>query len=710
MNVFELVATLTLNKSSYEEGLKDAQEDATDTSSGIGALFSKAGLSMAVVGATAVAVGKKAVDAVVDITEQSVSAYSSYEQLTGGVKKLFGTSADEIMNLAQNAYKTAGMSANEYMDTVTSFSASLISSLGGNTKEAVDYADRAITAMSDNANTFGTDMESVQNAFMGFAKENYTMLDNLKLGYAGTKEGMKQLISDASEMTGAMSTLGVTVDSTDMSFANIVNAIAVVQENMGIAGTTAKEASSTIEGSIKMVKASWENLLTAMADPDGDMTTAIDNFSESLSTAGSNVIPAVMRALNGLGEVLSQAVPELFTELVSALESYLPNFTSSCMKLGANLISGIGKALPSLLEGLIEALTAWAEGLADNADDYASAYIDLAEGIVEALIRALPKIWTDALPRVIEAIIKMIPELIVAIIDAMIEAVGQLGDALADSFGPIIESIGNTIVNGFKSAIGSVKNFFSSTIPSLGQSLADGISNIPSKFEEMVTNIAFNLGHGLTKIKDWVSNVGSTLSSTIPQVISTATEFFSELPSKIAEFLSTALSSIREWATNMLATIRQRVPQMINQIVTYFAELPSKLAEIGRNAIEGFIKGFEEKWEAFKQKLAEMVQNVKDAFQTGLDTHSPSRWFKWLGEMCVDGFNAGLDSFTAPTSIVTGLKDSTVSSLQSVGGSVGGTTYNQTINVNQQISTADELARAVRIESRYGLMRGTALG
>ena len=266
--------------------------------------------------------------ALINVGKQAIESYADYEQLVGGVDTLFKESSKTVQEYANNAYKTAGISANEYMDTVTSFSASLISSLGGDTKKASEYANRAIIDMSDNANKMGTDMSMIQNAYQGFAKQNYTMLDNLKLGYGGTKEEMARLIQDASKMTDVQKELGITVDSSSMSFGNIVNAISVVQKQMGIMGTTSKEASTTISGSVNSMKASWQNLLTGMADDNANFEQLINNFVDSVLTVGDNIIPRIQTVITGISKMISgllkELVPKLVKEIPPLLQQTLP--------------------------------------------------------------------------------------------------------------------------------------------------------------------------------------------------------------------------------------------------------------------------------------------------------------------------------------------------------------------------------------------------
>lgn len=267
---------------------------------------------------------KKLSGAVVNVGKQAIESYAEYEQLVGGVETLFKDSAGIVEDYANKAYKTAGLSANEYMETVTSFSASLLQSLGGDTKKASEYSNRAIIDMSDNANKMGTAMESIQNAYQGFAKQNYTMLDNLKLGYGGTKEEMARLITDASKLTGVQKELNLTVEDGNMSFGNIVNAISVVQKNMGIMGTTSKEASSTIQGSVNAMKSSWKNLLTAIADDNKDLSKSVDEFVDSAVTASKNLVPRIKVAVEGIKKLISSIVTEVFPKLKKEIPELKP--------------------------------------------------------------------------------------------------------------------------------------------------------------------------------------------------------------------------------------------------------------------------------------------------------------------------------------------------------------------------------------------------
>lgn len=331
----------------------------------MGGVAAKAGKAIAAglaAGATAVGV----------LAKQSLDSYADYEQLVGGVETLFGaggksveeyaasvgksvdevrrtyndliTGQEAVMEDAANAYKTAGMSANEYMETVTSFAAALTSSLGGDTMAAAEYARIAVTDMADNANKMGSNMESIQNAYQGFAKQNYTMLDNLKLGYGGTKEEMERLLKDAEKLSGIKYDIS--------SYADIVDAIHVVQTEMGITGTTAAEAEKTISGSIASTKAAWKNLLTGFADDEADLELLIGNLVESATTAVRNVVPRIAQILSGISQAMTQIMPIVSAELPAILSELLPGVINGAVAL----INGLVAALPSLLGILIAQL------------------------------------------------------------------------------------------------------------------------------------------------------------------------------------------------------------------------------------------------------------------------------------------------------------------------------------------------------------------
>ena len=342
MEIFRILGTIAVSNSDAVRSIDEITDLAGGAADIIGNAFTAIGNAALAVGkviATGLAV---AATAIAGLTAQSVSTYANYEQLVGGVETLFKDAQSAVMGYAEEAYRTAGMSANQYLETVTSFSASLIQSLDGDTQAAAEKANQAITDMSDNANKMGTDIGSLQYAYQGFAKQNYTMLDNLKLGYGGTKEEMKRLLEDAEKISGVKYDLS--------SYADIVDAIHVVQTEMGITGTTAAEASGTISGSAGSTKATWENLVTGLGDDNADLTALIDTFINSLLTSADNVIPRIEKIFDGIGVLIEELVPKIAEKLPVMLQSILPGLLTGAVALLSSLVS----ALPGLLQIVLD--------------------------------------------------------------------------------------------------------------------------------------------------------------------------------------------------------------------------------------------------------------------------------------------------------------------------------------------------------------------
>ena len=351
MNIFELFGTISIDNARANRAIDETTGHARSASNvfaKIGSVAAKAGKIAAVgIGAAATAIGK--------LTKDAVAAYADYEQLVGGVETLFKDSSDTVLDYAHNAYKTAGMSANQYMDTVTAFSASLLQSLGGDTAKAAQYADLAITDMADNANKMGTSIGDIENAYKGFSKQNFTMLDNLKLGYGGTKTEMQRLLKDAEKIQKAH---GKTVKYSINSYADMVEAIHVVQEEMGITGTTAEEAGTTIQGSVGMMKAAWTNFLTGMADSNQDFDALTTNLVQSVITVANNLVPRLIETVPRLVAGIAEIGTQLATYLPDIVSSLLPALISGAV----TLVSGLVKQIPALLSAVGTAIsTAWTD-------------------------------------------------------------------------------------------------------------------------------------------------------------------------------------------------------------------------------------------------------------------------------------------------------------------------------------------------------------
>lgn len=427
--------------------------------------------------ATAAKVGAAAVGAaatgIAVLIKNALNNYAEYEQLVGGVDTLFKDSSAKVQEYAANAYKTAGLSANEYMDTVTSFSASLLQSLGGDTEAAADMANVAITDMSDNANKMGTDMASIQNAYQGFAKQNYTMLDNLKLGYGGTKEEMQRLIDDANALNAAQ---GKYTNYSIESYADIVSAIHDVQVEMGIYGTTADEASTTIQGSVSSMKAAWVNLLVGIADDNANFKTLTEQFVDSLVAVGEDIIiPRINIIIQGLTQLITEASQTIIPLAVQILLENLPSIVAAGMDLIIALVSGILDNIDMLIDCVLEMVDVIVDKLIDNLPKLIDGGIRLIAALANGLIRAIPNL-VSKIPQIISSIVKGIISGIPAIFD--------VGKNIVEGLWNGIKSMGSwvsgKVKDFFGGIVGGVKDFLGIHSPSkvfagIGGFMAEGL-------------------------------------------------------------------------------------------------------------------------------------------------------------------------------------------------------------------------------------------
>lgn len=508
--------------------------------------------------------------AFINVGKQAVQSYAQYEQLVGGVDTLFKDSSAKVLDYANNAYKTAGMSANQYMETVTSFSASLISSLDGDTEKASEVANRAIIDMSDNANKMGTDISMIQNAYQGFAKQNYTMLDNLKLGYGGTKAEMERLISEASQMTEVQKELGITVADGDMSFANIANAISVVQKNMGLMGTTASEASGTITGSTGSMKSAWENLVTGIADDNANFEQLVDNLVVSIvgkdGEGGfiNNMLPRIQTALDGIVKMV-----------VSLTDTLLPQIVVIGTDLILNLVNSINENMPALLESASTILNTLINGIATLLPALLPVAISLVETLVNAIVGALPmmlQMGIQMLVTLAEGLASMLPDLIPLAINTVLTLV----ETLIDNIDLIIDA-GIALILG----------------------LADGL--------------IFALPDLIDKAPVIITKLINAIINNFPKIVQMAGQLIGKM------------------ATGLIASIPRlltAIPEIIAQLVGGFFRLDWEIKNIGTNLIKGIWEGISGSFEWLKGKLTSWVGNVTDFLMRMFGINSPSKLFK----------------------------------------------------------------------------------
>lgn len=462
MDVFDLFAKISLDTSEYEQAVKGASADGQQLAKSWSGFGQKISAAFSVLGKAAVAGAGAATAAVGVLTKSSLDAYSSFEQLTGGVETLFKESADTVMEYADNAYKTAGMSANQYMETITSFTGTLLRSLDGDTAAAAEYANMAITDMADNSNKMGVSLETLQQTYQSLARGNYEMLDSLNLGFAGTKAGLQEMLQAAEEYAAKN---GQVRDFSVDSYADIVEAIHLVQQEMGITGTTAQEASSTIEGSVNSMKAAWENLLTGIADENANLPELVEQFADSFETAMDNVMPRIVQIFGGIGDAVLEAAPIIAEQIPPMVESLLPSLLNAV----ASLVASVAEQLPSLLTILTDSITQFADYLTNNMDEVFDVGLEIIYNIVEGI--------RDALPDLLYSAAKLVTSFGVEVLDHSDEIL-QIGVNIVFA---IIEGIANAVADFGEAALGLIARFlhiWDGNMDSFGQIGTNAVNSI----------------------------------------------------------------------------------------------------------------------------------------------------------------------------------------------------------------------------------------
>lgn len=597
MNVFDLVAKLTLDKSGYEDGVNEAQGSFSKLASGVG----KGLATVAKVGAAAVGAAATGVAA---LTKMGIEGYAQYEQLTGGVETLFGKSGDAVMKYAENAYKTSGLSANQYMETVTSFSASLIQSLDGDTAKAANVADMAITDMADNANKMGTSIEMIQNAYNGFAKGNFTMLDNLKLGYGGTQEEMKRLLADAEKISGIKYDIS--------SFADVSEAIHVMQQEMGIAGATAAEAATTIEGSLSMMKAAWQNLVVGMADENANMEVLIGNFVESVTTAAGNLLPRIQQTLTGIGKLVEGIAPIVASALPTMVSSVLPSLLNAAVTMVTTVFNSIPGLVSSMLPVIIQA-----------ALDILSAFLNVIKNNFGNLLQT----GVEALLQVVTGLSNAIPEIIETAMVIMLELV-------------------NTLTNPT-----NLSNLLNAALVMIEKIVQGLIYNLPKLIEaavKLIENLVIfitepgNLQKLLSMALKLIFTIMNGLLNAIPQLVTAAVQLIMSLVNYILD--PGNLSMLINMALQIVIAIANGLIKAAGELIRGAGELIGKLcdkfentnwSEIGKTIINGLWSGLKTAW-----------NSVTSWFSTAWDSlfnRSASVSANSSGKMSVKGYATGLN-------------------------------------------------------------------
>lgn len=678
-NKSSIVLNMNLNASGFARGIKsvigsvknmnESMKDATNSASKMSSVMKGIGSSAIKVGKGLAVAGAAAATAVTALVSKSVGAFSDYEQLTGGVETLFGSGGRSVEEYAQSvgksvsdiqgkydslmsaqnavlenankAYMTAGMSANEYMDTVTGFSASLISSLGGDTNKAADYANSALVDMSDNANKMGTDMESIKNAYQGFAKQNYTMLDNLKLGYGGTQEEMKRLLSDAEKLTGQRYDIS--------SFADITQAIHAIQTQMDITGTTAKEASTTISGSWGSLKAAFQNVLVGLTTGGDMFDQSLDALINTAVTFGQNIIPAIKGALSGVGylieglaPVIGETIPPLINDLaptlansaVSLISSLVNGLTQNATQFSECLsnmiivaVAGISTVVPQLLDAASKIVSNLMQGLTNSMPQIVNGAVTLIEGLVNGLVNNIPLLIMGAvqlvtslanglienLPRIIDAGVNLITgivsasysmmpqiiqngmQLVVNLAVGLVRAIPQLIAALPRITGAIVK--GFKSVNWFDLGLQLIKSIWEG-IKSIGSEMWNGVKEKTSELWGGVKNV---VSEKLNNIKSTYDAHGRGLKGATFAAIE-----------GVKEYYRTGYDAINQLTGGKLGEVVNKVSEKMEAVKGKFSEAFGNVKNTVMTIFENIKNGITEKISAAVNKVKEIFGSIAD--------------------------------------------------------------------------------------------------
>ena len=707
-NKSSIVLNMNLNASGFARGIKsvigsvknmnESMKDATNSASKMSSVMKGIGSSAIKVGKGLAVAGAAAATAVTALVSKSVGAFADYEQLTGGVETLFGAGGRSVEEYAQSvgksvsdiqgkydslmsaqnvvlenankAYMTAGMSANEYMDTVTGFSASLISSLGGDTNKAADYANSALVDMSDNANKMGTDMESIKNAYQGFAKQNYTMLDNLKLGYGGTQEEMKRLLSDAEKLTGQKYDIS--------SFADITQAIHAIQTQMDITGTTAKEASTTISGSWGSLKAAFENTLVGLTTGGEMFDQSLDALVDSAKTFGQNVIPAITGALSGVGSLIESLAPVIVAELPSMVSDILPHLVSAAKSLVTGLISqlpALGKAvldaIPSIFDGMTDVigessvgkLKGSFEGLKNTITDTFSNIGPMLKDFCEGGIST----FCDALSTAMD-----LASGAISVIEALSPVIGAVAGAIITYKGAVLlwnaAETAKNVVMGISTAaqwalnVAMTANPIGIVIVAIGALVgafivlwnkSEGFRNfwinLWEKVKAIVTSAWEGIKAGFEKIKNGISAVKEKVSTMWNGVKEKTSELWGGVKNAVSEKLNNiksaydahgrglkgatfaAIEGVKEYYRTGYDAINQltggKLGEVVNKVSEKMEAVKGKFSEAFGNVKNTVMTIFENIKNGIVEKITAAVDTVKNVFTKISDTVS-SVWDK----------------------------------------------------------------------------------
>ena len=723
----------------------DTKLDGSGFSEGLSRMGNLAAKGLKVVGAS-LAAASVAVGA---LAKQSLDAYSDYEQMVGGVKTLFGTEAasveeyaasvgksvgevrgeydalvaaqNKVFADAKNAYKDAGMSANAYMQTVTSFSARLLQGLGGDSQKAAEIANMAVVDMSDNVNKMGSSMTDVQNAYQGFAKQNYTMLDNLKLGYGGTQAEMARLINDSGVLGDTMTVTAETVNN--VSFDKIIEAIHTIQTEMGITGTTAKEASTTIAGSVSQMSAAWTNWLTALADPSQDLSQLTTALLDSIVNVGKNVVPRLMEILPALGSGLVSLASGLAGYIPGAVQQLLPSLVTGAI----SLLQGLAGMLPGLITSAFSALPDVFSTLFSAAPGLASAGMQIVQTLGNAITQYGPTLMQNGLAMIQQlgqGLVQGIPTFLAQALPMLL----QFTSNLRANFGQIVNAGIELILNLAQGLIAALPTLIT-YVPQIISNIAGLINDNAPKLLAAGLKLIVMLGQGLLQAIP-------TLVANLPQIIQAVVDVFTAF--NWVSLGRNIISLLKDGITSMAGSIKNAVTNGMRGAIDYLKSLPKMALQWGKDFIGGLIDGIKQKAKDVVGAIGDTVGSIASMIHFSRPDTGPLRYYeRWMPDFMhglakgirqsmpsVDsavqlladhlspiGTNDMLDRMVQAGQAATAQMQARTASgyaRATSGAATVGTapvTQSNTQNIyfEQPMQAPDEIARALRIQQTYGL-------
>lgn len=600
MNVFELFATLSLDTSGFDEGLESSESKGSSFASKLGSGFAKAGGMLAkatTAGFVAAGTGVTA------LTKSAVASYGEFEQLTGGVEKLFGDSADQLIDYANQAYATTGMSANSYMQSVTGFSAALLNSVGGDTQRAAEIADMAMRDLSDNANTFGVQTtEELANIYSALARGSFQTLDSLNLGFSGTQEGMIELINASGIFEEEIESLD------DVTFDQMLLAIHAVQENMNIAGTTANEASSTLQGSAVAMKSAWDNLVTGLADPNANLGVLIGNLVDTAKSYLGNLVPIATQALSGISQLIEGLAPIVAEELPKLAETVLPSLLSAITTLLDTAVKVVTTILPSLIQTVLPSLISAGISLI-------TAFVNVLPSILGILQSALPQIFGMLIP----AIISVLPSIIEAglsLVMALAQALGDNAEIIINAIVLLVQTIAYTMLNeeNLTMFIQVAVQLIEALVAGLLEATPDLLAMVPYILFSVASAIINNTDTILIALGHILVALGEALVGGIGALMGMGKEETAEALSAVYEVVVEGLNTVVEFFSDVGESITTGVSTMWTSVSSFFTDGLSGLSTLVSDGLDGIATLFSDIWDTVKTYVSDGIETVKGLF------------------------------------------------------------------------------------------------